>query len=98
MKPSFVFTLFLLASLSGPAAADTAETLPKGCNLAGRPVDGDDACKEMRVAFRADVNTCMARLSVEAEARAGGNESLTSHSYRARYLLCDAEVRDSIAR
>ncbi len=98
MKPTLACTALLLACLSGPALTETATASGESCNLTGHPSEGDSACKATRLAYRQAVSDCMAQLEADGKARRTTTVSMSSHSYRARYLLCDDEVRATVGK
>ena len=95
MKLLSAFPLFLLATLAGPALAETTTdgTLAEACPLAGPLNDATKECHALRVFFRSEIDACMAQLRTEAMARAGQVTVTTSYGYRARFITCDAATR-----
>ena len=92
MKLALSLVLLILAGPSGPAAAETV-TPVKGCPLAGSYSDASEDCKAMRTAYQAEVTACINNLAAEAAKKYGNRADNSSHGYRARFQICDAEVR-----
>ena len=96
MKTLSALSLFLLATLSGPAVA---ETLVKATPVDACPLtETTEDCAVLRSAFRAEVNDCMDQMHADADARAGRRTYANSHTSRSRFLICDKGLREKLAR
>lgn len=100
MKTLSALSLFLLATLSGPAVAETPVkvTPVDACPLTGPLTEATEDCAALRSAFRAEVNDCMDQMHAYADARAGRRTENNSHSSRARFLICDKSVREEMVQ
>lgn len=93
MKLRSAAPLFLLLALASPAVAETttsyleAGTCPMTGDLSGLTED----CLAFRLAFRAEVTACMEERLLASRTSRGA--VMNSQSTRARFLICDAEVR-----
>ena len=99
MRTLTAASLFLLASLSGPALAETPvkATPADACPLSGPLSDTNNECASRRIAYQTQINDCVDRLRSEADAAAGRRTSLNAHTSRARFLICDSETRLNMA-
>jgi hypothetical protein len=99
MKTLTALSLFLLAGLAGPVLAETpVKASPAdACPLIGPLSDTTEDCAELRSAYRAEVGTCMDKMRADADALAGQRTSISSHTNRSRFLICDKSVREKIA-
>lgn len=97
MKAAFASVLVLLAASVGMGQADTNTATTGSCSLSGPIEAASTECQALRQTFRAKVGTCMETLKVDADRRAGTSALGNSHSSRARYLLCAAEVQKTLA-
>lgn len=93
MKLKSAVPLLLLLSLASPALADTAVSYPgaANCPMTGHVNRVSEECKVFRLAFRAEVSACMDQRLLAARTSRGA--TMNSHTSRARFLICDAEVR-----
>ena len=100
MKTLSALSLFLLATLSGPAVAETLvkATPVDACPLTGPLTETTEDCAVLRSAFRAEVNDCMDQMHADADARAGRRTYANSHTSRSRFLICDKGLREKLAR
>jgi|GEM_PF-6730639 len=96
MKTTLTSALFLLAGLSGPALAETSSTAAKACLQPGPPSVASEDCKAMRIAFRAEVSDCIARMKAQADTAKGLSQHNAPQSTRARLFLCDAKIRQKL--
>ena len=99
MKTLTALTIAVFLPLAGPAPAETpvAANSAEACPLVGRVADPSADCKALRVAYQTGIGDCMDKLKDEADARAGKETASTSHSSRARYLLCNASFQNAVA-
>lgn len=98
MKPFATLSLFLLVPLAGQGLADNLAkaTLAEGCQLVGPVTEATENCRALRVALRTEVGECMDRMMAEAAARPDSVAVNTSHTNRARFLICDVAVREKM--
>lgn len=96
MKPTIAVTFFLLAGFSQPTFADAAKAAMQDCALIGPEAGASEDCKALRVAFRTEVNECMTEMKTLSELRSGRATRNTSQSSRARFIICDAAVRQKL--
>lgn len=86
-----LFATLVVLSLAGPLSAETAQSEVQDCLVAQATKDISDGCRALRTEFRAKVSACMTQRQINSE-----QSNAAVQGYKARYLLCDREVRDSL--
>lgn len=94
MKMLAALSFALLATLSGPARADTGAG---SCPLVGALANATEPCEALRVAYRAELSDCMDKMEMMSRARAHAASTNNAHSSRARFLICDRHARGVMA-
>ena len=86
--------LLLLLAFSSPVLADTttaSDPAAEDCPMTGALSRMTEECQVFRLAFRAEISACMAERLLAARSSRGA--TMNAQSTRARFLICDAEVR-----
>ena len=98
MKNQFACLVALGAfGCAGPLLSETAQTNVQLCLAAQTTVGAADGCADLRTAYRAKLGACMEGRTLDAPRSAATSPSSISRSYKARYLLCADEARNSLS-
>ena len=98
MKKQFGYIVALSAfGCAGPLLSETAPNDVQLC-LAALTTDAvTDGCATLRTAYRTTLGACMAARQPDAQRSPATSAGSISHGFKARYLLCTGEARDSLA-
>lgn len=92
MKTTFTPVLFAICCLSGPALAEMTAADWQACDQAAATGQLSDDCTALRATYYDRVTACMVDREA-ADQASGSTQSTGSHTTRARWLLCSAEVQ-----
>ena len=98
MKKQFAYLVALSAfGCAGPLLSETAQNDVQLCFAAQTTDAVTDGCATLRTAYHTTLSACMAARQLNAQRSHAASAGSISHGYKANYLLCAGEARDSLA-